>query len=268
MPSYLITGTSRGIGYEFARQLAQDKSNTVIGLVRNKVATDERLAKDGITNVTIYEADITDFPALQKSAAEVAKLTGGNLDYLINNAASVSTASGYVDLTHYENNAEELNKELSDAFQTNVIGVANTVTAFLPLIKKSTVKKIITISSGMADIDLINSLSLGLGAPYSISKAATNALVAKYNAAFGSEGILFMSISPGLVDSSEGKTPTPEQLEKLAPMIGAFAKYKPEFAGPISTKDSVEHVMKLVERATVKEFGGAFVSHFGTKEWL
>jgi NAD(P)-dependent dehydrogenase (short-subunit alcohol dehydrogenase family) len=45
-----------------------------------------------------------------------------------------------------------------------------------------------------------------MAAPYTISKAALNALVAKYNVAYRSQGILFMSISPGFVDTSEGKT--------------------------------------------------------------
>ena len=81
--------------------MSQDKSNIVIGLARNKAATDERLAKDGITNVTIYQADIIDFPALQKAASESAKLLGdGGLDYLINNAAVAGEGSGLVDLAY------------------------------------------------------------------------------------------------------------------------------------------------------------------------
>lgn len=73
--------------YEFVRQLSQNSSNTVIGLVRNKASTEEQLSKDGITNVTIYQADITDLPALQKAAAEARTLLGSKgLDYLIANA--------------------------------------------------------------------------------------------------------------------------------------------------------------------------------------
>lgn len=45
-----------------------------------------------------------------------------------------------------------------------------------------------------------------MGTQYAASKAAVNMLVAKYNVAYGPKGILFMSISPGLVDTSEGKT--------------------------------------------------------------
>jgi NAD(P)-dependent dehydrogenase (short-subunit alcohol dehydrogenase family) len=85
--------------YEFIRKLAKERSNTVIGLVRNKAATEERLTKDSIKNVTIIEADITDFAAQQKDAAETATLTGGSLDYLINNAALLFTASDTMDIS-------------------------------------------------------------------------------------------------------------------------------------------------------------------------
>lgn len=191
----------------------------------------------------------------------------------------------------------------------NVVGVANAVTSFLPLIKQGKAKKVITLSSGMADLrtlscpssllhveqntfiylfiilDLVNEFSVGLAAPYTISKAAVNALVAKYNVAYGSQGILFMSISPGFVDTSEGKSSklsfrlhsqivclhlpgSPEELKLLAPMVEAFKKYNPAFTGPITPQQSVENVMKLAARATIEDYGGSFVSHHGDKNWL
>lgn len=79
----------------------------MVGLVRNKVTADVRIAKEGIRNVTILQADITDQPALrvrnsqqntsgtclthtaitQQAATQVSQLTEGELNYLINNAA-------------------------------------------------------------------------------------------------------------------------------------------------------------------------------------
>ena len=135
---------------------------------------------------------------------------------------------------------------------------------------------------------MINQFNVGVGAPYSISKAALNAMVAKYNVAYKKQGILFMSVSPGFVDTSEGKqsmffpsspsTPfssvltlrlvSEEDLALVTPMIQSFAAYKPGFTGPITPKESVEHVLKLVHRATIEEYGGAFVSHWGNKMWL
>ena len=50
----------------------------------------------------------------------------------------------------------------------------NTIVAFMPLILKSPVRKVITISTGAADTDMINRFGVADAVPYSISKAATN----------------------------------------------------------------------------------------------
>ncbi|KAF2430597.1 NAD(P)-binding protein [Tothia fuscella] len=268
MPSYVVTGASRGLGYEFIRQLSQNSSNVVIGLVRNKIVTDERLAKDGIKTVTIIEADVTSFAALQKAAEETAKLTGGRLDYLINNAAFLFPETRLNTLIDYENDAQGLEDELSKGFAVNVVGVSNTVTAFLPLIKESKTKKVITISTGMADLDVVNTLGLGVGTPYSVSKGALNVLVAKYSAAYAPQGILFLSISPGMIDTYEGPPRTAEELAAFAPLIQAFEKHQPSFTGPITPEESVKAVLKVADGATVEKDAGTFVSHHGNKTWL
>lgn len=98
---------------------------------------------------------------------------------------------------------QTLIKDLQLSFEVNVIGVINTVNTFIPLVRKGQGKKVFTLSTGMADIDLINQVDIAIGAPYSISKGALNVAVAKYNALYQSEGILFMAISPGMVDTGE-----------------------------------------------------------------
>ena len=84
-----------------------------------------------------------------------------------------------------------------------MVGVIKTVNTFIPLLLKGREKKVFTLSTGVADIDLINQVDLAVAAPYSISKAALNMAIAKYSALYKSEGLLFMAISPGLVDTGE-----------------------------------------------------------------
>lgn len=87
---------------------------------------------------------------------------------------------------------------MNESFQANVVGTAYVLDTFLPLIRKGKEKKIVVISSGMADLELVNQINVAIAAPYSVSKAAANLLVAKYHAALGKkEGILFLSLSPG-----------------------------------------------------------------------
>ena len=65
---------------------------------------------------------------------------------------------------------------------------------------KSDVKKVLTISTGLADLDLTNEYEFDIGALYAASKAAMNIIVAKFSAQYKKDGVLFLSISPGVVD--------------------------------------------------------------------
>ena len=95
---------------------------------------------------------------------------------------------------------EELEDVSSKLFQTNVVGNIHLFNLFLPLVMKGKVKKVITISSGHADLDLINDLEIETSALYSASKAVMNVIVAKFNAQYKKDGVLFVSISPGAVE--------------------------------------------------------------------
>jgi NAD(P)-dependent dehydrogenase (short-subunit alcohol dehydrogenase family) len=97
-------------------------------------------------------------------------------------------------------NAEELEEVASKLFQTNVIGNIHLFNLFLPLVMKGKVNKVITISSGHADLDFINGGEIETSALYSASKAAMNVIVAKFNAQYKKDGVLFVSISPGAVE--------------------------------------------------------------------
>lgn len=84
--------------------------------------------------------------------------------------------------------------------RTNVLGNIHLFNLFLPLVLKGRAKKVISMTSGHADIDFINKMEVDINPLYSISKAAMNTAVAKFNAQYGKDGVLFMSISPGAAD--------------------------------------------------------------------
>ena len=266
MPSYAITGASRGIGYGFVTALSKIPGNTVFALVRNKAATEKKLADEGINNVQVVVADLTDAAGLDAAAAVVAKSTGGSLDFLINNAAALPMDQWPLD--QYPHN--ELDKIFGECFTGNVNGVAHTINAFLPLIRQGQAKKVITISSSMADIYFVNDYDLSINVAYSVSKAAANALVAQYNALLGKkEGILFLSLSPGAVDTAAGRPPlTEKETASFMELAVKLQGYAPDFKGPISVEESVEKQLKVIHEATVQTSGGAFVSHSGNKRWL
>jgi NAD(P)-dependent dehydrogenase (short-subunit alcohol dehydrogenase family) len=77
----------------------------------------------------------------------------------------------------------------------------NLFNLFIPLILKGEAKKIIAITSGFADLDATNQVRVAVGGPYSISKAAMNLAVGKYSAEYASQGVLFMSVAPGSIDT-------------------------------------------------------------------
>lgn len=95
-------------------------------------------------------------------------------------------------------------------FKLNAISVVHSTNAFLPLLKKGSAKKVITISSGAGDTELTLTAGLTTQPAYSVAKAAANMVVAKFAAELKSEGFVFLALSPGVVDVSATRV-TPSQ---------------------------------------------------------
>lgn len=186
--------------------------------------------------------------------------------------------------------------------KTNVIGNIHLINLFVPLIKKGKAKKVISITSGHADIDLVNNYDVDVTGPYALGKAALNLAIAKYSAEYKKEGILFMSISPGVVDTSghndaDGREFFPfsffffppslhallahlliwcpgtvnetekKHLEEMGRTFAAIAP--PGFRGAITPEESVRLMMDVIGKASVERGdGGSFVSQHGNKQWL
>jgi len=167
----------------------------------------------------------------------------------------------------------------------NVLGVVNVIHAFLPLIRQGSVKKVVNLSTGIADLDLINKIDFAISAPYAASKAASNIVVAKYAAALKEEGILFLSMSPGFVSTEsnlEGEWDWAfwNKIVRLmkfwiadpveAQAMGAkFAVYAPHFTRPLTPEESITAVLGVVEKKSIANGdSGSFISHLGTQQWL
>lgn len=73
----------------------------------------------------------------------------------------------------------------------------------MPLVLKSSIKKVIAISSGMGDPELAVKLDLYESPPYAISKIALNMAIAKFQAEYNKDGVLFLAICPGVVNTGQ-----------------------------------------------------------------
>ncbi|KAF9771645.1 hypothetical protein IL306_010701 [Fusarium sp. DS 682] len=288
MAIYVITGISRGLGaipahgitqYELLRQLSSDANNTIVGIVRDKPATLEKIAQDAEltkrSNIFVIQADLVDYNALkadwleQSAVKETVQITGGSIDYLIANAAYVSKFDTFDNMGSLANTPNELEKDLKMGFDVNVVSNIHLFNLFMPLILKGKVKKVVTISTGLADLEFTNNFEYDVTPLYSISKAAMNMAVAKFNAQYKKDGVLFMSVCPGMVDVGQFSHATPQQMESMGGMMAKFREYAPHFTGPATADAAVRDMRAVWEKASIEGgYGGAYLSQHGNKQWL
>lgn len=95
---------------------------------------------------------------------------------------------------------EELEEQFRKLYDINVLANIHLYNLFIPQILKGRAKKVVCITSGMADTDWVNDYDLSGGALYASSKAAMNMITAKFNAQYKRDGVLFLGICPGFVD--------------------------------------------------------------------
>ncbi|GKT51081.1 uncharacterized protein ColSpa_11262 [Colletotrichum spaethianum] len=99
------------------------------------------------------------------------------------------------------NSHKDLEEDLLGCFKVNVIANVHWFNLYMPLVLKVNIKKVIAMTSMLADIDLINQYHVDFCAPYSISKGAMNVAISKFHGQYARDGVLFMGICPGLVET-------------------------------------------------------------------
>ncbi|KAK0384060.1 hypothetical protein NLU13_8149 [Sarocladium strictum] len=256
MVVYVVTGTSRGLGYALVKSLASDPSNTVSGLSRNKAATETRLAAENSQTPNIHILPIVG--------------DKGGVDVLINNAGYISEVSHLKSLTDFEGDVDLVLDDIQRSVDIHLFGTVRVILAFLPLIRSGTQKKVVVISSGMADIgetspskgrekkkketraakltcrstDLINEAKLSNAVPYAVSKAALNTMMAKLHTAYEEEGMLFHVALSRL--SSE------EDSKRLQSIMCKFEAYEAPGFGPRTPDVAAGQVLQAIDRASLE----------------
>lgn len=80
------------------RQLSEDPKNLVVGLVRDKAATEKKVAAElgDRPNVHILHGDLTNHGSLKQAADDTSKIVGERgIDYLVANAAYLTFFDNY-----------------------------------------------------------------------------------------------------------------------------------------------------------------------------
>ncbi len=191
MPTVLITGAGRGLGFEFARQYAADGWK-VIGTVRDPKAG-AALAALG-KNVEVRLADVTDRAAIARLAAD---LKGTPIDVLICNAGVYGPRNQPAGKTDYA--------AWEEVLRINVLGPAAVAEALLDNVAKSEQKRIVMMSSKLGSL----ALSDGGDHIYRSSKTALNQVVRCFATDLEGRGIIVAAVSPGWVKTDMGTSAAP-----------------------------------------------------------
>jgi NAD(P)-dependent dehydrogenase (short-subunit alcohol dehydrogenase family) len=129
MKNIVITGTSRGIGFELAKQFAEN-GHQVLALSRNTAP----LSAVNHKNIKVLSVDISNAEDLNK-VTDFIKSTWKKVDILINNAGKLINKPF----------TEISSEDFLEVYKVNVFGVAEITKLMIPFLQKGS--HVVTISS-------------------------------------------------------------------------------------------------------------------------
>ncbi|KAK2605690.1 hypothetical protein N8I77_008512 [Diaporthe amygdali] len=197
---YCITGTNRGLGLEFVRQLAANKSNTIIATVRN-ASTDLSDLKSVISPSThILVCDTSDPDSIASFTSEVTSvLAGRKVDFLLH----VAGVNAHPEQTCLSMSVDALHTNL----QANVVGLATTTQFLLNSGTLGPDVRILNMTSGLGSLTKSQGITPRKCLPYSISKAGVNMLTVHQASDLkeaGLPGVVVLAVDPGWVKTRMG----------------------------------------------------------------
>ena len=181
MPTTLITGSNKGLGFEAARRLIAEGHDVWVA-ARDAEAGAKAAADLGASFVQL---DVTDDASVAAAVATV-----GHLDVLVNNAGITGSRKEVPDVTA---------DDLRQVYETNVYGPVRALHAFLPLLLASGNGVVVNVASGLGsqaathDPDRVESKVLAPA--YCSSKSALVMLTTQYARAL--PGLRINVVDPG-----------------------------------------------------------------------
>lgn len=220
----IVTGASRGIGREIAKQLAKDGNKVVANYNNSKEKAEElksELEKENI-KIDIFKADVSKREE-SKALVEYAINEYGRIDILINNAG-ISLWEPFTDLTD-----TQWEKIINNNLYSAVVTTQETVKYMI----RRQEGCIINISS------IWGMVGASCEVAYSITKAGIDGFTKALAKELGPSNIRVNSIAPGTIDTEMNSNLSEEDIERLKEEIplGRIGK----------TTDIVKAVKWLIE---------------------
>jgi len=229
MHSVLVTGSNRGMGFEWVRQYAEAGWRVYATCRQPDEAEALQALATAHPGVSIHRLDVTDREQVRDLAVA---LTGEPLDLLVNNAGIYLERWGRDKLGQIDYD------DWLTTLSVNTLGAFRVTEALLPSLEQGEKRLVVNISSHMgsiADINVPNDYA------YRSSKAALNAASRGLSFELASLNIGVLLLHPGWVRTRMGGKDAPlSPEESVASMRKLVARFTPQMSGRFYRYDGEE----------------------------
>ena len=198
----LITGAGRGIGKTIAIKLAESGADIVLADMSPDVAEVCREVEKLGRKCMAFEADVTDFVAIDAMVKNITDEQSG-IHILVNNAG----------ITQDNLFLRMKSEEWSKVIDVNLNGIFNVTKAVIRLMIKQRTGKIINISSVVGFTGNMGQVN------YSSTKSALVGFTKSLAREVGSRGITVNAVAPGFVDTAMTQALNENQQEVILKQI-------------------------------------------------
>jgi NAD(P)-dependent dehydrogenase (short-subunit alcohol dehydrogenase family) len=228
MRRVVVTGANRGLGLEFASQLAAG-GDEVVATARHPKTADElnKLAATSNGRVTVVGHDVGDPADIEAAARHIGERFDA-VDVLINNAG-IWTAPDQPDRASSGPLADLRPEAVAEVLRINAVATLAVTQALAPQLAAARRAVVVNLSSGLGSLQGVR----GRGnLAYGMSKAALNMLTRQLAAELAGQGTIVVSISPGWVATDMGGPSAPlEALESVKGMLNVLDALTPAQSG-------------------------------------